>query len=135
MSNPLWIARDSTPWRVLGKKFHTQKIVFYRNFLMQEIERIQQMEQALDKVSAAQKKLSEALAQFSGVQPQLCKLFQYYGSAAFHHDLGLDEQGKLPKDLKRGVLSEDAVYDLLSDLHTMVQEMRETADCTLKNLK
>ena len=102
---------------------------------MQEIERIQQMEQALDKVSAAQKALSEALAQFSDVQPQLCKLFQYYGSATFHHDLSLDEQGKLPKDLKRGVLSEDAVYDLLSDLHTMVQEMRETADCTLKNLK
>ena len=26
-----------------------------------------------------------------------------------------DEKGKLPHDLKRGVLSEDAVYDLLTD--------------------
>ena len=30
-------------------------------------------------------------------------------------DYEADEAGELPKDLKRGVLSEDAVYDLITE--------------------
>jgi hypothetical protein len=34
-----------------------------------------------------------------------------------------DEAGKLPEDLKRGVLSEDAVYNLLTDHHELILRM------------
>ena len=37
----------------------------------------------------------------------------YYGSAAWKRDFAADEAGLLPKSLRRGVLSEDGLYDLL----------------------
>ena len=46
-------------------------------------------------------------------QTKIEKLEKYYTGPLWREDLALDEEGKLPKDLKRGVLSEDAVYDLL----------------------
>ena len=33
----------------------------------------------------------------------------------YQEDFEADERGELPKDLKRGVLSEDALYDLLEE--------------------
>ena len=48
------------------------------------------------------------------------KLSDYYGSTQWMQDYEDDEAGKFPMDLKRGVLSEDAVYDLFTenrDLH------------------
>jgi hypothetical protein len=95
---------------------------------MQEIERIQRMEQALDELSASQKDVSVALEAFSKHLVQWRELSEYYGSEAFHHDLAMDESGKLPAELKRGVLSEDAVYDLITELCTLADEMQSTAD-------
>ena len=40
-------------------------------------------------------------------------LSDYYGSDAWKRDFAADEAGLLPKDLKRGVLSEDGIYNLL----------------------
>ena len=40
--------------------------------------------------------------------------------------------GKLPKGLKCGVLSEDAVYDLLTDERRIAIQMMETALTILK---
>ena len=51
--------------------------------------------------------------------PELLQAFQelsaYYSSPLWMQDLDADQAGKLPPDLKRGVLSEDAVYNLLCD--------------------
>lgn len=40
-------------------------------------------------------------------------------------DFTSDAAGRLPRDLKRGVLSEDAVYDLLTDNNRLTARMRE----------
>ena len=40
-------------------------------------------------------------------------LSEYYTSPAWKRDFAADEAGLLPKDLKRGVLSEDGIYNLL----------------------
>ena len=45
----------------------------------------------------------------------LCELTSYYESGQWLKDFESDERGELPKDLKRGVLSEDGVYNLLSE--------------------
>ena len=37
----------------------------------------------------------------------------YHGSKQWRKDFEADEQGLYPEDLKRGVLSEDGVYNLL----------------------
>ena len=42
----------------------------------------------------------------------------YYGSDAWKRDYAADEAGLLPKELKRGVLSEDGIYNLLDEKKT-----------------
>ena len=44
------------------------------------------------------------------------RLKEYYVNGSWLEAYTLDEQGRLPKELKRGVLSQDGVYDLLSAL-------------------
>lgn len=43
------------------------------------------------------------------------ELATYYSSPQWRQDFDDDAAGKIPHDLKRGVLSEDAVYHLLAD--------------------
>ena len=42
-------------------------------------------------------------------------LEEYYTSGEWRNDYEADEAGLLPSDLKRGVLSQDGVYDLLTE--------------------
>ena len=87
---------------------------------MKQIERIEKMEQYLDESEAAIKALSNAMDRYEAIQPSLRKLSDYYGSTRWMKDFEDDEAGKLPEGLKRGVLSEDAVYDLLTDHHELM---------------
>ena len=47
---------------------------------------------------------------------RLSELCAYYESGQWLKDYELDEKGLLPPSLKRGVLSQDAVYDLLAEI-------------------
>ena len=51
----------------------------------------------------------------SGSVDQLKALSEYYSSDTWKRDFAADEAGLLPKDLKRGVLSEDGIYALLEE--------------------
>ncbi|MCR4702475.1 MAG: DUF4298 domain-containing protein [Saccharofermentans sp.] len=44
------------------------------------------------------------------------KILDKYLSSGFKGDFEADEKGMFPKSLKRGVLSEDGLYDLLEDI-------------------
>ena len=90
---------------------------------MEQIERIREMEACLDASEKAIRELSEALSGFEEVQPQYRRLSDYYGSDAWMQDFEADEAGKLPRDLKRGVLSEDAVYDLMTENRELLVRM------------
>ena len=82
---------------------------------MTRIERIEEMERCLDASRAAVDRLAEAFDAYEAVQKDYLKLNSYYGSSLWVNDYEADEAGKLPASLKRGVLSEDAVYDLICD--------------------
>ena len=82
---------------------------------MNRIERITKMEEYLEVSAQAVAKLTEALDAYEAALRCKNKLFDYYGSVQWMRDYEADEAGKLPKDLKRGVLSEDTVYDLILD--------------------
>ncbi|MBQ7896430.1 MAG: DUF4298 domain-containing protein [Oscillospiraceae bacterium] len=77
------------------------------------IERIQKMEEIFDSLLKAQ---PQALNEDPDLKEQLQILSEYYEGGQWLRDYELDEKGLLPKDLKRGVLSQDAVYDFLSSL-------------------
>ncbi len=82
---------------------------------MEQIERIIQMEERLEQVAAAVKNMSLALEQYEKAQEAKAMLEAYYGSDDWKKDYADDEAGRLPKDLKRGVLSEDALWNVLDD--------------------
>ena len=90
---------------------------------MEQIERIREMENCLDASEKAIRELSEALSAFDEIQPQFRQLNDYYGSDQWMQDYSDDEAGKLPQDLKRGVLSEDAVYDLFTENRELLVRM------------
>ena len=90
---------------------------------MNQIDRIREMEVCLDISAAAVKALSEALDQYEAAQKSYKKLSDYYGSSRWMKDYEADEADKLPQDLKRGVLSEDAVYDLITENHALQVRM------------
>lgn len=91
--------------------------------MSKRIERIEEMERCLDASRAAVDRLEEAFEAYEAVQKDYKKLIDYYSSARWNKDFEADEAGKLPADLKRGVLSEDAVYDLITDNHELAVRM------------
>ena len=81
---------------------------------MKRVERIAYYEDLFDRSEAAVSKMAEALSDFTAAQKDIKKLERYYTGGQWRADFEADEAGKLPPDLKRGVLSEDGVFDLLS---------------------
>lgn len=74
------------------------------------------MERRLNRATAAVKRLEAALDKWEAAQEAIAALDEYYGSDLWKQDFADDEAGLLPDDLKRGVLSEDAIWDLLADV-------------------
>ena len=81
----------------------------------EQIERIQKMEKLLDKALAIISKECITSIEYEETQRAIDILSDYYGSDTWKQDFANDEAGLLPKDLKRGVLSEDAIWNLLAD--------------------
>ena len=90
---------------------------------MTQTERITHMEKCLDDSRRAIDSLAHALEMYRDVQGKIIELSSYYGGEDWRKDFADDEAGRLPADLKRGVLSEDAVYDLLSDNREILDDM------------
>ena len=71
------------------------------------------MEAIYQKANETLKALEANIFDLQHMQDDLQKLSDYYGSKQWRKDFEADEQGLYPEDLKRGVLSEDGVYNLL----------------------
>ena len=81
---------------------------------MNQIERIQYMEQLLDFIIEARKEQYANQEKSARIQEAIRILAEYYGSDEWKQDFADDEAGILPKELKRGVLSEDSIWNVLS---------------------
>ena len=85
----------------------------------EQIKRIRQMELRMGRAAKAVMELSAALENYEAVQEDIAALDQYYGSEEWKQDYADDEAGLLPADLKRGVLSEDGIWNLLEDVREL----------------
>ena len=85
------------------------------------------MEQSMERASAAVTELSAALRKYASVQDDLAALNAYYGSDEWKNDFADDEAGLLPATLKRGVLSEDGLWNLLADHRELEERIKELA--------
>ena len=93
----------------------------------QQIARIRTMEQRMNRAAAAVKRLSVALDKWESAQEDITALGEYYGSDLWRQDFADDEAGLLPADLKRGVLSEDGLLNLLVDVRELDVLLKVTA--------
>ena len=88
-----------------------------------QIARIRKMERRLNQALAAVKRLNAALDKYDAVQEAIAALSEYYGSDLWKQDFADDEAGLLPEGLKRGVLSEDGIWNLLTDCKELDQRL------------
>ena len=78
----------------------------------------------MERAAKAVMELSAALDNYEAAQEDIAALNDYYGSEAWKHDYADDEAGLLPADLKRGVLSEDGIWNLLEDVRELNNRLK-----------
>ena len=93
---------------------------------MEQIERIRCMEQLFDFVSESIMELPTTLDKYDKIQEAIATLSDYYSSNEWKQDYADDEAGLRPKDLKRGVLSEDGIWNLLSDWRELEERLKSS---------
>ena len=90
-----------------------------------QIARISRMEEILDKSGKAVRDLKEALDRYVALEEEIRELELYYTGGQWQNDFADDEAGKFPRDLRRGVLSEDAVFDFLTLRDEVISKYKE----------
>lgn len=86
------------------------------------IDRITENEERLDRIQSNIKELEIALEHFKSNKKDLNKLNKYYGSKNWFKDKDAYEK-KLITQVKAGVLSEDAVWNLNDEIKEIYKEM------------
>ena len=112
-SRQLHISRDDNMVLVMAGKCAPKIIREDSICYLLQIERIKWMEQRFNNALAAIKDGSADSLEV--IEKDVAELSKYYGSELWKLDFAADEAGNLPPDLKRGVLSEDGIWNLLSD--------------------
>ncbi len=80
------------------------------------IDRITQMEARFDRLQEIYDTLPPEALREPEAQTLLQTLRGYYFDGEWMADYAMDEAGEFPKNMKRGVLSEDGLYHLLCDV-------------------
>ena len=93
-----------------------------RTEMAERIRRITEMESRYDRVRHVLRASGACPDRLDSVRGDIQALSAYYEGSLWREDFEADEAGLLPKDLKRGVLSEDGVYDLLSEYDTLKKQ-------------
>lgn len=105
---------------------------------IQRIQRITRMEEILDTATAMLNDLEQKMEAYEKYQSEIKVLEEYYASQRWKDDFEMDERGGFPTDLKRGVLSEDGIYNLLErnrEMKLMIRESYELiSDCPSKRI-
>ena len=86
-----------------------------KNSVFDRIKRITEMEMYFDMLQEAYNRNPNSIATDSSLQTMLQNLIAYYDGPDWRSDYESDEHGELPQGLKRGVLSEDGVYNFLTN--------------------
>lgn len=95
----LWV-RPASMW---NETVERDGKVYKRFYRLDRIRRVEKYERLFDEAIVSR-------------DPEKMRLLEaYYTSGEWREDYEADEREELPPDLKRGVLSQDALYDLLEE--------------------
>ncbi len=101
----LWV-RPAEMWNEIVER---DGKIYRRFYRLDRIERVEKFEHLFDE------------AAISHDSEKVAALTAYYSSGEWLEDYEADERGELPPDLKRGVLSQDGLYELLERLKNDAQ--------------
>ena len=85
--------------------------------------RVDAMSAAYRRLDAVVKSIEEALETLEGARADLDALRHYQESGQWLKDYEADEAKRIPEGCDRAVLSEDGLYDLLSDIDTLASRL------------
>ncbi len=94
-----------------------------------DLQRITEMEFNLDEINAAVADLQEQIERLQNLRERAQKLYAYYGSEDWYKD----REGKLPEGMKAGILSEDLIYNSITELRDTAFTMLEFGTEVLKD--
>ena len=89
---------------------------------MEQLRRIAHYEALLDALQRGISDPDASAAALTSLRETAGALAAYYGGEEWKRDFADDEAGLLPKDLKRGVLSEDGIFNALEAYRELVSE-------------
>ena len=120
-SAEIWIPDYEIEKRYVSKKNHFKKRMAGENVP----QHIFEMESILEKATGKMDELERQMAEYEAFQSEIRKLEEYYSSQQWKDDFAMDEKGEFPEDLKRGVLSEDGIYNVLERNQELLDRIRE----------
>ena len=104
--------------------------------MLNQIDRVRKMEGLLNEATEVIDKISEKVEtnqipadiinEFNMIQDKIATLQNYYEGKEWMEDYDADCENLFPPCLNRGVLSEDAIYDLLVDNDLLKEELENT---------
>ena len=105
----IWI-----PSHEVEKKYYSKKSQFKKRLAAENVpQHLFVMEGILNRATQKMDALEKKIAEYEEFQAEIQKLEAYYTSQQWKDDFAMDEKGELPDKLKRGILSEDGIYDML----------------------
>ena len=99
---------------------------------MEQLERIQKMEGHLNKYAQVLADAQKALVELERCQSDYIQLRDYYTGQKFFDDLEYSNSPEFPENIACGVLSEDAVYDLMGDHFETAINLLDLSSAMLK---
>ena len=90
-----------------------------------DFKHISEMEKMFDIVLYTQSAFEKAIEEYRDLQPVVRMLEAYYSSKQWKDDYTMDERGEIPADVKRGVLSEDGIYNMLERNKEIMEMIKE----------
>ena len=105
----IWI-----PDHEIVNRYRSKKNQFRKRFAGENVpQHIYAMESILDKATQKMDTLEKKIEEFEAFQSEIRKLEAYYTSQQWKDDYAMDEVGTFPDKLKRGVLSQDGIWNML----------------------
>ena len=105
----IWI-----PEHEIVNHYRSKKNQFRKRLAGENVpQHIYMMESILDKATQMMDALEKKISEYEAFQTEIQKLKAYYTSRQWKDDLAMDEAGKFPEKLKRGVLSVDGIWNIL----------------------
>lgn len=99
---------------------------------MAEYNHLEKYENILNSQNEILENLNKALDDLENKFGEFNELVDYYYSEQWSNDLEDDEQGLIPENINRGVLSEDGIYDMMTEQYSTCVRMIEICSKLLK---